>query len=217
MEGEAIMDRITRKGMLAAGAALLLAGCTSSGNPFANPFGGQPRPQPVAVQPSPAPAPAAQSAGVAPSIAINASQKRVQDTIVSRAQRRGTNVLGANASGVTLEIPLRQSSEVVTQQCGPHRDGRTIRVYLETVPTGPSTTTVNEQRFIIDGGTSTCALSLLQGDVDEANRSLADLKRESEQRRTASAAGGAPGGARASDPQGGLEALDPRRPVRPLQ
>jgi hypothetical protein len=145
-------------------------------------------------------------------VLINAPQKRVQDTIVARAQKRGTNVLGANQTGVTLEIPLKQSSEVVVQQCGPHRDGRTIRVYLETVSTGPNATTVNEQRFIIDGGANTCALSLPQADVDEANRSLADLKRESEQRRTASANPNRP-----ADPQGGLEALDPRRPVRPLQ
>lgn len=198
------------KGLASAAAALLLAGCNTSGSPFSNPFGSNPpRQQTAAATPA---APAAQGTGVAPSIAINASQKRVQDTIVERAQRRRTNVLGANASGVTLEIPLAQSSEVVVQQCGPHRDGRTIRVYLETVPTGPTTTTVNEQRFIIDGGTSTCALSLPQGDVDEANRSLADLKREAEQRRTASANPNRP-----ADPQGGLEALDPRRPVRPLQ
>jgi hypothetical protein len=200
------------KGMVAAGAALLLAGCNTSGNPFGNPFGSGPPRQQVPVVTQPAPAPAAQGSGVAPSIGINAAQKRVQDTIVARAQRRGTNVLGANASGVTLEIPLRQSSDVVTQQCGAHRDGRTIRVYLETVPTGPNTTTVNEQRFIIDGGTSTCQLSLPQGDVDEANRSLADLKREAEQRRTAAANPNRP-----ADPQGGLEAVDPRRPVRPLQ
>jgi hypothetical protein len=195
----------------AAAAALLLAGCNMSGNPFSNPFGSsQPRQElPVVTQPAP---PAAAGTGITPSIAIAAPQKRVQDTIVARAQRRGTNVLGANQSGVTLEIPLRQSSETVVQQCGPHRDGRTIRVYLETLPTGPNATTVNEQRFIIDGGSSTCALSLPQADVDDANRSLADLKREAEQRRTAAANPNRP-----ADPEGGVEALDPRRPVRPLQ
>jgi hypothetical protein len=206
------MRSAVTKGIMTAGAAMLLAGCNMSGNPFGNPFGSsQPRPQPVAVQPSPAPAPVA-SAGT-PSVQIASSQKRVQDTIVARAQRRSTNVLGANNTGVTLEIPLRQSSEVVVQQCGPHRDGRTLRVYLETIANGPSATTVNEQRFVIDGGQSTCQVQLTPSDVEEANKSLADLKREAEQRRTASTAN--PN--RPADPQGGLEAVDPRRPVRPLQ
>ncbi|MGL4241357.1 MAG: hypothetical protein ACRCTI_09640 [Beijerinckiaceae bacterium] len=159
------------------------------------------------------PAPAPQTSSTAPAVSINAAPKRVQDTIVARAQRRGTTVLGANNTGVTLEIPLRQSSEVVTQQCGPHRDGRTLRVYLETTPAGAGTN-VTEQRFVIDGGQSTCQIQLTQADVDEANRSLGDLKREAEQRRTASAAG--PGG-RPSDPSGGLEPVNPGRPVVPLR
>jgi outer membrane murein-binding lipoprotein Lpp len=209
MGRKAAMTRHIGKGAMVL-SALLLAGCTSSGNPFGNPFGSsQPRQQlPVVAQPPPA----AQGVAGVPSVSIDAPPKRVQDTIVARAQRRGTTVLGANATGVTLEIPLRQSSEVVTQQCGEHREGRTLRVYLETNAAGPGTT-VTEQRFVIDGGSSTCQISLTQSDVDEANRSLADLKRESEQRRSASsAASNRPG-----DPSGGLEPVNPNRPVVPLR
>jgi hypothetical protein len=202
------------KGVPAAGLALLIAGCNASGNPFSNPFGSsQPRQQlPVVAQPAPAPAPVA-SAGT-PSVVVSASPKRVQDTIVARAQRRGTNVLGANNTGVTLEIPLRQSSDPITQQCGAHKDGRAIRVYLETVANGANATTVNEQKFIVDGAT-VCNYTPNEQDVADSNRALGDLKREAEQRRTASASGATSGGRPA--PSGGLEAVDPRRPVRPLQ
>jgi hypothetical protein len=204
------MSSAVTKGLATAGAAVLLAGCTSSGNPFANPFGSAPPRQqlPIGAQPASAP----QSPGGVPTVTIAAPQKRVQDTIVARAQRRGTNVLGANNTGVTLEIPLRQSSDPIVQQCGPHQDGRAVRVYLETIPTAAAVTTVNEQKFIVDGA-SVCNYSPNESDVAESNRSLADLKREAEQRRAASAASS--GGA--ADPQGGIEALDPRRPVRPLQ
>jgi hypothetical protein len=191
----------------------MLAGCSSSGNPFGNPFGSQPPRQqlPVVAQPAPTPQ---QSAGGVPSVNIDAPPKRVQDTIVARAQRRGTNVLGANNTGVTLEVPLRQSSEVVVQQCGEHREGRTLRVYLETTPSGAGTL-VTEQRFVIDGGQSTCQLQLTQSDVDGANRSLAELKQESEQRRSASSSSA--GGARPADPSGRLEPVSPGRPVVPLR
>jgi hypothetical protein len=207
------MDRAMTKGILAAGAAMLLAGCNVSGNPFGNPFGSsQPRPQQAAVQPAPPVAPAP-SAGT-PSVVIATSQKRVQDTIVARAQRRGTNVLGANNTGVTLEIPLRQSSDPIAQQCGAHKDGRAIRVYLETIANGSNATTVNEQKFIVDGAT-VCNYTPTEQDVADSNRSLGDLKKEAEQRRTASASSSS--STRPADPQGGLEAVDPRRPVRPLQ
>jgi hypothetical protein len=201
------------------GVALLssaaVGGCVGGGgNPFGNPFGGAP---PVRVAsagstvvsaPPPVVAPPAATGG-RPSVTVNASPKRVQDTIIARAQRRGTTILGANLTGVTLEIPLRQSSEVVVSQCGPHRDGRTLRVYLETIANGPGTT-VSEDRFVIDGGTTSCQLSLTQADVEEANRSLADLKSQSEAPRTASAQ-------RPADPAGGLAPLNPGRPVVPLR
>jgi hypothetical protein len=197
-----------------AAAAMLLAGCNASGNPFGNPFGaGAPRSQsPVVAQPPPAP----QASGGRPSVSIAAPVKRVQDTIIARAQRRGTTILGANNTGVTLEIPLKQSSAVVVQQCGDHREGRALRVYLETLPDGAGTS-VSEQRFVVDGA-SACQLSLTQTDVEEANRSLADLKQQSENTRTA-ASGARPSGgaARPSDPSGGLEPVNPGRPVQPLR
>ncbi len=198
-----------RNGMATFGAAVLLAGCASSGAPFGNPFASEPRPQPAAMQPAPAPA-AIATTTVRPSITIAASPKRVQDTILARAQRRGTKIVGSNQTGVTLEAPLANSTEVVVQQCGPHVPGRAQRIYLETLPSG-SSTTVSEERFIVDGDRA-CQLQLTPEDVENGNRALADLKREAEQRRTASATDGRP-----ADPQGGIEALDPRRPVRPLQ
>jgi hypothetical protein len=194
-------------------AALLLAGCNASGNPFANPFGSsQLRPQPASVaQPAPAPQP---SGTARPSVAINAPVKKVQDTIIARAQRRGTTILGANNTGVTLEIPLKQSSEVVVQQCGEHREGRALRVYLETLPDGAGAT-VNEQRFVVDGAQA-CQLALTPGDIEGANKSLGDLKQESENTRTAASGSRAPA-ARPADPAGGLEPVNPSRPVQPLR
>lgn len=159
-----------------------VAGCNAGGSPFRNPFGARQ----ASVQPLPAePAPVV-SAG-RPQIAINASPRRVQDAIIDRAQTRGTKVVGANTTGVTLEAPLRQSTEVVQEQCGPHRDDRTVRVYLETLAANPGTL-VSERRFIVDGGATACELALPPGDVDEANRSLADLKALAEQPRVATRA-----------------------------
>ncbi|MGL4438903.1 MAG: hypothetical protein ACRCUE_06490 [Bosea sp. (in: a-proteobacteria)] len=174
-------------------AAFALAGCIPSGNPFSNPFGSsQPRvavqPQQPPVQP-PLPPPVA--SGNKPTVQINVSPQRVQDTIIARARSRGTNVLGANATGVTLEVPLRQSSQVVEQQCGPHQDGRTLRVYLATAPDGPGTI-VTEDRYVIDGGATTCQLQLTDSDIQEANRSLGDLKAQAERPRTARASTDAP-------------------------
>jgi hypothetical protein len=194
---------------IAAAAAMLLAGCTGSRDPFGNPFASQPRPQPPVAAAQPAPAP--QAGAARPSISIAANPKRVQDTIIARAQRRGTTIVGANNTGVTLEAPLASSSEVVVQQCGPHQEGRAQRIYLETLPDGAGTI-VSEDRFVVDRDRA-CQLQLTPGDVENGNRALGDLKRESEQRRTASTANPA----RNADPQGGVEAVDPRRPVRPLQ
>lgn len=177
--------------------SLLLVGCVQSGNPFANPFGGPPPPPRIDPTPPPLaqPVPPPVTGGAKPTMFINASPKRVQDTIISRAQSRGTSILGANLTGVTLEIPLRQSTQVVEQQCGPHREGRTLRVYLATAASGAGTT-VTEDRYVIDGGTSTCQLQLTDGDIQEANRSLGDLKAQSERPPVASQRGAnVPGGA----------------------
>jgi hypothetical protein len=196
------------------GSAVALAGCQGVGSPFSNPFGGSAPPVRVSSAGSTVisgvpPVVAPPSNGGRPSIAVNAPPKRVQDTIIARARQRGTTVLGANLTGVTLEIPLKQSSEVVVSQCGPHRDDRTLRVYLETLANGAGTT-VSEDRFVIDGGSTSCQLQLTQADVDGANRSLAELKSQSEVPRTASAQ-------RPADPAGGLAPLNPNRPVVPIR
>jgi hypothetical protein len=207
-----------------------LAACSAGATTFYQPFGNPlpparvssagvsipPQQQlPVVTQPQ---------GGNRPSVVINATPQKVQDTITARARARGTNILGANRTGVTLEVPLRASSPVVTEQCGAHQEGRTLRVYLETLPNG-SGTTVTEDRFVIDGGSRTCKLQLTQTDIDEANRSLAELKQQSETQRTASApSSSAPRSStprRAptvpSAPGGGLEPLAPGRPVVPLR
>ncbi len=205
-----MMTIIARGAVLTA--AIALSGCNAGGgNPFSNPFGSsQPRvAQPQQAQPVVTAQPAA---GNRPTMLINATPKRVQDTIIARAQRRGTNIVGASTTGVTLEVPLKQSSAVVEQQCGPHKEGRTVRVYLETLPNG-SGTAVAEDRFVIDGGASSCQLQLTQADVDESNKSLADLKQQSEAPpRTASASTQRP-----ADPSGRLEPLNPGRPVVPVR
>jgi hypothetical protein len=194
-------------------AMIALAGCNAGGgSPFSNPFGSPPPrvappapPQQLPVVPAQPPA----AAGGRPSMVINATPKRVQDTIIARAKTRGTTVVGANSTGVTLEIPLRASSPVVVQQCGEHKDNRTLRVYLETLPNG-SGTSVGEDRYVIDGGTTSCQLSLTQADVEQANKSLAELKQQSEAPRVASAP-------RNTDPAGGIAPLNPGRPVVPLR
>jgi hypothetical protein len=203
------MIRIIARGAVLT-AAIALSGCNAGGgNPFSNPFGGlqrvaQPQQQLPVVTAQPA-------AGSRPTMLINATPKRVQDTIIARAQRRGTNIVGASPTGVTLEVPLKQSSAVVEQQCGPHKEGRTVRVYLETLPNGTGTA-VAEDRFVIDGGASSCQLQLTQADVDESNKSLADLKQQSEAPRTASTPAQQP-----ADPAGRLEPLNPGRPVVPVR
>jgi hypothetical protein len=211
------MMKILKNAGLISAAALLLAGCnTSYSNPFANPFGSsQPRPAAVSAQPV-QPAPVQAAGGNRPSISINATPKRVQDTIIARAQRRGTTIVGANNSGVTLEAPMSASSEIVVQQCGPHQPGRAQRIYLETAPDGPGTV-VAEDRFIIDGGTKTCQLQLTPGDIENGNKALTDLKKESETRRTASSTTAGSGPSRPRDPAGGLEPVSPGRPVQPLR
>jgi hypothetical protein len=224
------MTRRDRKGLVVTAAALLLGACSGGGSPFSNPFGSS-APPPRVEQLPVAANPQAAGAGGRPSVVVNVPPARVQATIMDRAKTRGTMVLGANQTGVTLEIPLRQSSEVVVQQCGPHRDNRTLRVYLETLPNGPGTT-VSEDRYVVDGGQSSCQLKLTQADVEDANRSLEDLKRQAEGApRTASntttATPGAPGTSprspssntpsRRTDPAGGLEPVNPNRPVVPIR
>jgi hypothetical protein len=196
-----------------------LAACSAGGTTFYQPFGNPLPPARIASAGVTIPAPQQPlpvvtnpQGGNRPSIVINATPQKVQDTINARARSRGTTVLGSNRTGVTLEVPLRASSPVVSEQCGPHQDGRTLRVYLETLPNGGGTT-VTEDRFVIDGGSRTCKLQLTQTDIDDANKSLADLKQQSETQRTA----GAPRANAPRDPQGGLAPLVSGRPVVPLR
>ncbi len=191
----------------------ILGGCSAGATSFYVPFG---NPQPparvssvgVSVPGQQLPV-VTQTTGEKPNMTINAPVQRVQDAIIRRAQSRGTTIVGANRTGVTLEVPLKASSPVVVEQCGEHRDGRNLRVYLETLPNGPGTT-VTEDRFVIDGGTQSCQLRLTQTDIQDANKSLADLKQQSEAPRTASAS-------RPADPVGGVAPLNPGRPVIPVR
>jgi hypothetical protein len=194
-----------------------LGGCSAGASTFNIPFGrdaGPARVSSVGVSvPAQQQLPVVSTpGGDKPNMTINASPQRVQDAIIRRAQSRGTTVVGANRTGVTLEVPLRASSSVVVEQCGEHREGRSLRVYLETLPNGQGTT-VTEDRFVIDGGTQSCQLRLTQVDIQEANKSLADLKQQSEMSRTASA----PRSPGRVDPVGGLAPLNPGRPVVPLR
>jgi hypothetical protein len=201
----------TSSSLIAAIIAPLLASCNTGGNPFSNPFGAaQPRLVAPAQQPPSAQQPS--TASGRPSIFINAPPKRVEETIIARAQRRGTNIVGASPTGVTLEIPLKASSIAIEEQCGVHKDGRTLRVFLETLPSGIGTT-VSEDKFVIDGGASSCQFLPKQADVDESIKSLADLKQQSEAPRTASTSAAQ----RPADPSGRLEPLNPGRPVVPVR
>jgi hypothetical protein len=195
------------------GLAASLASCSAGAGTFYQPFGnplppGRVSSVGISVPPTQLPVATPQQ-GNRPSMAINASPDRVQETIIARARSRGTNVLGSNSTGVTLEVPLRASSQIVTEQCGPHQNNRTLRVYLETLSSGTGTS-VTEDRFVIDDGARTCKLQLTQTDIDDANKALADLKQQSESRRVAVAP-------RRNDPQGGLAPVTPGRPVVPLR
>jgi hypothetical protein len=202
-----------------------LAACSAGATTFYQPFGNPLPPArvssaSVSIPPQQQlPVVTQQQGGNRPSIVINETPQRVQDTIIARARSRGTNVLGATRTGVTLEIPLKESSSVIENQCGPHTSQRTIRVYLETLPNGPGTS-VAEDKFIIDGGAKTCQLVPTQADIEGSNRSLADLKQQSETPRTAAAPrSSAPRRAASVPPApgGGLEPLAPGRPVVPLR
>lgn len=199
--------------------ALLAAGC-GSGAAFRSPFGETARV--AAVQPPVQQTQAVPSGAGRPTVAIAAPPSRVQDTIIARARSRGTTIVGSNSTGVTLEAQLASSTEVVERQCGPHRPGRAQRIYLETLPDGTGTI-VSEDRFIVDDGASVCQLALTPADVENGSRALGDLKRQAEGQRVSTRTGGAArpggdsGGGRAADPAGGLEPVNPGRPVVPIR
>jgi hypothetical protein len=153
-------------------------GACGGGPSFSSPFGTQP-PRPVQPQQQPA---VSAPGGAKPSVLINASVKRVQDVIIERALTRNTTVVGANLTGVTLERPLPSSTPVLEQSCGPHQQGRSVRIYLATNQITPTQTQVEEERFVIDPGPRVCAVQLPPADIDEASQALGGLKTEAERR-----------------------------------
>ncbi len=127
-------------------------------------------------------APSAQVQASVPTLEINAPLKTVRDAIISRAKARGTSVESVESSGVVLEKVLQQSPVALENSCGPHKTGRKIRVLLGTADQG-ATTLVSEQRFVVDDGVE-CRVQLTQDVVDDARRSLNELKSDAENRVT---------------------------------
>jgi hypothetical protein len=155
---------VIMKGLILSAAALLV-GCNSSGRSLLEQEIG-PRSDPNATKPA---------------IFVNAPQSIVHETLTQRARQRGTNIIEIIKSGVTLEILLSRSSDVVERQCGQHQFGRRVRVILYTEPFGTGTA-VTEDRFVIDDPIKPCKLNLTQADIEEGKNSLAGLKREVELR-----------------------------------
>jgi hypothetical protein len=162
-------------------ATLALAGCLGSDNGIRygsfSTIRGQPPSPPVVAQPVAVPP---QPSGDKPSVLVGASEKRVRDTIIERAQSRKTKIVGENATGVTLEAPLRATTPRLADICGPHRDGRVVRIYLATIGQGARSTLVTEERFVIDTDNTVCAVVLTPEEVNEASNALGALKRQAE-------------------------------------
>jgi hypothetical protein len=189
---------------LAAAAAIsvALAGCV--GGPRVSFPIERPAPLP-AVQPPPPVA----STGGKPTVEIMASDRRVRDAIIERAQSRGTTIVGENNTGVTLEAPLRSTTQRLADICGEHVQGRVVRIYLATIPNGPRNTTVTEERFIIDPDQRVCAVVLTSEEIAEATTALGSLKSQAE--RPPARAAQAP---TATAPTAGGTSFDPRPPPR---
>lgn len=158
-------------------------------------------PRPPVVQVSqPAPAPVA----AGPSILIEAPAARVRQTIAARTAARGGKVAANTSEGIVLEGPMRETTQVLADQCGPHQEGRLQRVLLGTQST-PGGTIVTEQRFIVDGP-SVCQVRLTDAETDRANASLQDLRKQvlgqpTAAQRAAAAARNAPPPSMAPTPQ----------------
>lgn len=193
----------------------LLGACSANLTTFSQPFG---NPQPpgrvnsttVSIPAQPLPV-VTQAPGDKPTVVINAPTSRVQETIIARARSRGTTVVGANQTGVTLERALPSSPPVLEASCGPHQQGRSVRIYLATQGSATQTV-VTEERFVIDPGPRVCAVNLPPADVEEANRALGELKSQSETRRRYADGQPAPRG-----PAGAVQPVVPGRPVVPLR
>ena len=147
---------------------LAFGGCTTSR--FSSP-GASPVAIPVA------------SAASGPSVEINAPGQAVRQVIAQRARQRGTGVVANDVNGVVLERDLPQTSPVLEASCGPQVQGRRIRIDLRTAESG-GVTLVSEQRTVLDPG-GACPVRLNPADIDEANTSLGELKRQVESSRLA--------------------------------
>jgi len=129
--------------------------------------------------PAPTPTPASTTTQFAvPTVEINAPSLKVRQTIIARAKARATNVASVEPGGIVLERTMSATPAALESVCGPHREGRKIRVLLGTADQG-ATTLVSEQRFIVDGE-SECRIPLTPDVVEDAKRSLNELKTDSE-------------------------------------
>jgi hypothetical protein len=156
--------------VLVSGLSLSLSGCMSGV---------------TRLMPSSAPPPVVQtsvqrasSQSSVPTLEVFAPVKVVRDAIISRAKARGTTVASVEPSGVVLEKVLQQSPPALESSCGAHKKGRKIRVLLGTSDQG-AVTIVSEQRFVVDDGVE-CLIKLTPDVVEDAKRSLNELKTESE-------------------------------------
>jgi hypothetical protein len=115
-----------------------------------------------------------------PFVDIAAPGARVRTAIAERARQRGTKVASNTRNGVVLERDLASTTPALEQSCGPHQPGRKVRIILAT-DEQPGRTVVSEQRYVVDGG-GVCLVRLNAADMDEAVRSLDQLKTQIEGR-----------------------------------
>jgi hypothetical protein len=115
-----------------------------------------------------------------PFVDIAAPGPRVRAAIAERARSRGTKVASNTRDGVVLERELPSTTPALEQSCGPHQQGRKVRIILST-DEQPGRTVVSEQRYVVDGA-GVCLVRLDRADMDEAVRSLDQLKQQIEGR-----------------------------------
>ncbi len=113
-----------------------------------------------------------------PNTEVLARGQVVRSVIADRARSRGAIIASNTQRGVVLERVLSETSPVLQQSCGPHVPGRKVRIILSTDEQA-GRTIVAEQRYIVDGA-NLCAIQLNAADVNEANRSLDELKQQVE-------------------------------------
>jgi hypothetical protein len=156
--------------VLVSGLSLSLSGCMS----------GVTRLMPATAPPPVVQAPVQQTSAQSsvPTLEVFAPVKVVRDAIISRAKARGTTVASVEPAGIVLEKTLQQSPPALESSCGSHKKGRKIRVLLGTQDQG-AVTLVSEQRFVVDDGVE-CLIKLTPDVIEDAKRSLNELKTESE-------------------------------------